>query len=75
MDPNLQKAILLGNKLARAIGHSPEVGASGQCPKLSRAVPCTCGAGMQQAMALDDWTHFVSEMSLTIPPDRIKIST
>ena len=36
--------ISVGNALVRAMG-----------PKVSSAVPCTCGAGVEQAQALSDW--------------------
>jgi len=42
-----------GNVLTRALGHVPG------CPKISPALPCTCGEGAKQAQALDDWMHLV----------------
>lgn len=58
-----ERLIAAGTALARAVGHNPETNAHGmQCPKLSRAVPCTCGAGAQQAKALDDWQHLMVEL-------------
>lgn len=48
-----EKLIRVGEALARSIGHS--VG----CPKVAASIPCTCGAGRQQAEALDDWCHLV----------------
>jgi hypothetical protein len=53
-----EKLIELGTALARSIGHDPKY----RCPKISPAVPCTCGAGVQQAKALDDWQHFMQEV-------------
>ena len=47
------KLINAGNALARSLGHR----INQACPKRSPAVPCTCGAGAQQAQALDDWAH------------------
>jgi hypothetical protein len=49
------KLIEAGNALARSIGHRMGY----NCPKISPAVPCTCGAGLQQAKALSDWDHLV----------------
>lgn len=49
-----------GNALARAIGHRM----GPPCPKISPHVPCTCGAGAQQAKALADWDDFVVEKKL-----------
>lgn len=51
-----------GNAMARSIGHASVNGNAFHCPKLSPAVPCTCGAGKQQAKALDDWQHVVAEV-------------
>ena len=48
-----------GEALARSIGHDPKH----HCPKSSPAVPCLCGAGQQQAKALDDWQHLVADIS------------
>jgi hypothetical protein len=56
-----EKLIEVGNALARSMGH-----AMGRCPKSSPAVPCTCGAGAQQAQALEDWAHLIA----TNPPER-----
>jgi hypothetical protein len=53
-----EKMIEVGNALARSIGH--RLGSS--CPKVSPAVPCTCGAGIQQAQALSDWAHLVQSI-------------
>lgn len=53
-----EKLIELGNNLARAIGH--RMGHS--CPKISPAVPCTCGAAQQQAQALADWDQLVQQV-------------
>lgn len=55
MTPPEEKLIETGNALARSIGH--RLGSN--CPKISPAVPCTCGAGGQQAQALSDWSHLV----------------
>lgn len=52
-----KKLISVGNDLARSIGHK----LSSHCPKISPAVPCTCGAGLQQAQALADWDRLVRE--------------
>ena len=51
-----EKLIDVGNTLARALGHVPG------CPKVSPAIPCTCGEGAKQAKALDDWKHLVELM-------------
>jgi hypothetical protein len=48
-----------GNALARSIGHVSVQGNPYHCPKISSAIPCTCGAGRQQAEALDDWKRLV----------------
>lgn len=48
--------IRTGEALARSIGHNH------RCPKVSPAVPCTCGEGAKQAKALDDWMHLVEEI-------------
>jgi hypothetical protein len=53
------KLIELGNALARSLGHKPVGGSAYTCPKISSTVPCTCGAGREQAKALDDWQHFL----------------
>ena len=52
-----EKLLELGNALARSIGHKLARG----CPKLSPAVPCTCGATGQQAKALSDWEHLADQ--------------
>ena len=49
------KLIETGSALARAIGHRIGRG----CPKLSPAVPCTCGASAEQAKALGDWCELM----------------
>lgn len=49
------KLLEVGTALARSIGHKISRG----CPKLSPAVPCTCGAAQEQAKALDDWEHLI----------------
>lgn len=53
-----EKLIELGDRLARSIGH--RLGHS--CPKVSPAVPCTCGAAGQQAQALADWDDLVEQI-------------
>jgi hypothetical protein len=53
-----EKLIELGTALARSLGHNAKF----NCPKVSHAVPCTCGAGAQQAKALDDWQHLMAEV-------------
>jgi hypothetical protein len=50
--------VRVGNALARSIGHVP-----GRCPKISPAVPCTCGAGKQQQLALADWDDLVQDIT------------
>ena len=58
MTPTEEKLIQLGTALARATGH--RMGHS--CPKISPAVPCTCGAAHEQAQALADWDRFIAEV-------------
>lgn len=53
-----EKLIEVGTALARAIGHRIGRG----CPKLSPAVPCTCGAAAEQAQALSDWEHLIEQI-------------
>ena len=53
-----EKLIETGNKLARAMGHRIGRG----CPKLSPAVPCTCGAQSEQSKALSDWDHLMDQI-------------
>ena len=53
-----EKLIEVGNALARSIGHRM----GHNCPKISPAVPCTCGAGRQQAQALSDWDHLIEQI-------------
>jgi hypothetical protein len=53
--PTEEKLIEAGNALARAMGHRISRG----CPKLSPAVPCTCGASAEQSQALSDWDHLM----------------
>jgi len=53
-----EKLVEQGNKLARSLGHRM----GHNCPKISPAVPCTCGAGSQQAQALLDWEHLVDQI-------------
>jgi hypothetical protein len=43
--------VAAGTALAHSIGHMTG------CPKISPAIPCTCGCGSEQAKALDDWQH------------------
>lgn len=52
------KLIEVGTSLARSIGHRMGV----NCPKLSPAVPCTCGAARQQVQALSDWDHLTEQL-------------
>ena len=59
MVTKLEAALIeAGTALARSIGHNP----GARCPKMSPAIPCTCGAGAQQAKALDDWQHLVADI-------------
>lgn len=58
MTPTEAKLIDAGNALARSIGH--KIGA--HCPKVSPAVPCTCGAGIEQAQALGDWAQLTESI-------------
>jgi hypothetical protein len=67
--PNETKLIALGNALARSIGHASVNGNPLHCPKTSRAVPCTCGAGFQQAMALDEWLRAAKQLKQS--PDSV----
>ncbi len=50
--------ILTGNQLARSLGHRFAKG----CPKASSAVPCTCGAGAEQAQALANWDRLMQQI-------------
>ena len=59
----VEDLIRIGNALARSIGHNPE--GRIHCPKLSPAVPCTCGASAEQAKALDEWIRLVNEIEKT----------
>ena len=52
--------IRVGTTLARSIGHNPK--GSIRCPKLSPAIPCTCGSEAQQARALSDWDELVEDI-------------
>ena len=52
-----KKLIEAGNALARSLGHRGFA-----CPKLSPAVPCTCGAKPQQSQALSDWEHLIDSI-------------
>lgn len=56
MTPNEETLTRAGNSLARALGHL--LG----CPKISPAIPCTCGEGAKQAQALDDWQKLVDKL-------------
>jgi hypothetical protein len=60
--PEESKLIELGTALARSVGHLAVNGNAYHCPKVSSAIPCTCGAGRQQAEALDNWMHFIQEL-------------
>ena len=53
-----EKLLEIGNALARSVGHRFARG----CPKVSAAVPCTCGAGAEQAKALADWDQLVEQI-------------
>lgn len=53
-----EKLLEVGNALARSIGHRFARG----CPKVSPAVPCTCGAAAQQVQALVDWDKLVEQI-------------
>jgi len=53
-----EKLIAAGTALARSIGHKISRG----CPKLSPAVPCTCGASAEQSQALSDWEHLIDQI-------------
>jgi len=53
-----EKLIEVGTTLAHSLGH--RLGFN--CPKTSRAVPCTCGAALQQADALADWDHLIESI-------------
>ena len=58
------KLVELGTALARSLGHKPVQQNAYGCPKASPAVPCICGAGREQAKALDDWQHFVKTLDI-----------
>ena len=66
--------IKAGTALARSVGHDPQNngGPVHGCPKMSRAVPCTCGAAEQQAKALDDWQHLMVDIEAAGPVDVLK---
>ena len=53
-----EKLIEVGTALARSIGH--RMGRN--CPKISPAVPCTCGASSEQARALADWDRLAQQI-------------
>jgi len=63
--------IKAGTALARSIGHDPHNngGPVHGCPKASPMIPCTCGAGQQQAKALDDWQHLMVDIEEAGPVD------
>jgi len=48
-----EKLIETGEALARSMGHRPG------CPKVAPSIPCSCGAGMEQAPALVDWNRLM----------------
>jgi len=52
--------VAAGTALARSIGHKQG------CPKISPAIPCTCGCAREQAKALDDWQHLMADISADI---------
>jgi hypothetical protein len=56
----IDEIVAAGTALARSIGHMQG------CPKISAHIPCTCGCGAQQAKALDDWQHLMSDTSADI---------
>ena len=56
---NFSDLVEAGTALARSLGHHPT------CPKASRAIPCVCVAGTEQAKALDDWQHLMNEKPLS----------
>jgi hypothetical protein len=53
-----EKLIEVGNALARSVGHR----FGRNCPKVSPAVPCTCGAGAEQVKVLADWDRLVQQI-------------
>lgn len=53
-----EKLIEVGSALARSIGHRM----GHNCPKISPAVPCTCGAGAQQDKALAAWDALMQQI-------------
>jgi len=62
---NQQKTLIAaGNALARSLGHLPQDHNRPLCPKISPAVPCTCGEGVKQAQALSDWEHLTMKIKL-----------
>jgi hypothetical protein len=54
-----EEIVAAGTALVRSIGHQ------NTCPKASQMIPCTCGAGKQQAKALDDWQHLMADVQKT----------
>jgi hypothetical protein len=59
-----ENLIRVGNHLARSIGHHFGHG----CPKISHAVPCTCGASKEQAQALADWSKLMDDIEELYAP-------
>ncbi len=53
-----EKLLETGNALARSVGHRFARG----CPKVSAAVPCTCGAEAEQAKALAEWDRLAEQI-------------
>lgn len=53
-----EKLIETGAALARSIGHRMGY----NCPKISPAVPCTCGAGAEQGRALAAWDALMQQI-------------
>lgn len=49
----------IAEALARSMGHDP------QCKKVKQSAPCDCGAGAQQAKALDDYQQWKTEKEIT----------
>ena len=47
-----------GQALARVIGHTPN------CKVTQSMVKCDCGAGAEQAIALDNWIRAVKEFNI-----------
>ena len=51
-----EKLIDLGSELVRVLGHKTG------CPKIASSVPCICGAGQEQARAINDWIHLLQQI-------------